>query len=79
MVEIIGNVLALTNHREPYKVGADTESSTLSGSHADGRREDVQHSEHCSGGDGHGHNLVHGKGLTGNKEEGKCSSSGYTA
>ena len=67
--EIIGKYL--TSHGKANQVRANAKAGTLSGRHADGGGEDVQHGKHCGGGNGHRHDLVHGQGLTRDKEERK--------
>ncbi len=64
----------LTTHGEANEVSADTEASTLAGSHADGGGEDIQHSEHSGRTYSDSGYLIQGEALPGDEEESKSNS-----
>ncbi len=59
---------------EAYQAGTNTEACALAGHNTHARAEDIQNSEHCSGGNGHSQNLVHGESLLGDEDQSESNS-----
>lgn len=62
---------------ESNEAGTNTEAGTLARHNTHGGAEDVQHGEHSGSGDGYSHNLVHGQGLLGDKDQSQGNSNTF--
>lgn len=63
-------IYGLRTHGEADEVGADTEASTLASRHTDRRGDNVEDSEHGSGNNAEGEDLLNGESLLGDKDSG---------